>query len=159
MSDDAMFGYFGDELEHIKINGRGVDCIPIYNFFALRLQYLEKQTTRLQALTYEQIIFDFWDNDGQLKIPGINSTLIAAYHDLITDYAFKNKRSFKAARDHFSNLDWLTLAVLLDEQLKEWDVFFYAHGSTVKDEDPLNAAKVGILLINSHILAELKELN
>lgn len=62
MSDDAMFGYFGDELEHVEIDGRDVNCIPIYNFFALRLQYIEKQTTRLQALTYEQIIFDFWDN-------------------------------------------------------------------------------------------------
>lgn len=159
MSDDAMFGYFGDELEHIKINGREVECIPIYNFFALRLQYIEKQVKRLQALTYKQIIVDFWDVDGQQKIPGINPSLAGAYHDLITDYAYKNKCPFRAARDHFFNLEWLTLAVLLDEKLKEWDVLFYAHGSTVKDEDPLNAAKVGILLINSHILAELKELD
>lgn len=153
----AVFGYFGDELEHIKINGRDVECIPIYRFSALSLRRIKKQATKLQALTYEQIIFDFFG--GWLDIRGINSALITAYNHLIVDYAHKNKCTFRAAYDYLHNLEWYTLAALLDKKLNEWDIFFYAHGSTVAYDDWQDAAKVGILLISSFKLAELKELN
>ena len=150
---------FLDQVKFIEINGREIKYIQVFSFSGLGLKKITNITKSLRRMSISEI--DFCKSQRSVRFEHlfcIDLFFIVMYAELINEYSYITECTRQEACDYFQNLEWDKILALLDGKLSQRHCLFYHDGYRVHINDQAEAAKAGVLLLDSFSLDSLRRI-
>lgn len=127
-------------IKHHEVCGREIEYVTVYRFMDLDKKMLAEQMNGLKNIEHPTHAID------------INPVFVLAYNEIIKAHIKRCKCTEHEAYENYSRRHWRTLATMINERLKPYQILFYRDGASVGVNDWKDAAEAGIILMDSWAL-------